>query len=252
MVSVATERVGMLIRAARLSRGLTLIDLAELARVSPAAISKIERGKQSALTVELADRILAAMDLRLHVETVPLWADFDTEIDAASRQSLAERISTWPFGFSRLVSRLDGIPYLLDGLTAAAVQGVPVQVEELQIAVPRDEKVLDQLTYVFTDIMARRGEGMQSRDPREPGADYYTCIAGRIRVRLIDEYRPGLWVDIDPLPGTDEDLPSIYNRPKPPPLTKVRLPVVPLTEIQVSDSHARRVIERIAARRAGL
>jgi hypothetical protein len=200
----------------------------------------------------MADRILTAMDLRLHVETVPLWADIDEMIDQASRGTLGERITTWPIDFEALVTRLDGIPYLLDGLTAAAVQGAPVRVEEFEIAVPRDDEVLDRLTFLLEDFVARRGEGFEYLDPRERGSDYWTCIAGRIRIRLIERFEPLLWVDIDPLPPSVGQLFSIRRLPLPPPLTKAHLPVVPLDDIRASDSQARRIIERIEARRGGL
>ena len=43
----------------------------------------------------------------------------------------------WPIDFAAFVNRLDGIPYLLDGLTSAAVQGAPVMVEEFDIGPAR-------------------------------------------------------------------------------------------------------------------
>src|ERR1700676_1034669 len=89
----ATQRTGELIRRARLERELGVVELARRAGVSPATVSKVERGQRPAVTVAMADRILAAMGLRLHVETVPLWADIDTAIAEASRQSLAERMA---------------------------------------------------------------------------------------------------------------------------------------------------------------
>jgi transcriptional regulator with XRE-family HTH domain len=249
--SPATERVGDLIRQARTARGLGVTELAKRAGVSPATVSKIERGRRDAVNLAMADRILTAMDLRLHVETVPLWADIDEMIDQASRGTLGERITTWPIDFEALVTRLDGIPYLLDGLTAAAVQGAPVRVEEFEIAVPRDDEVLDRLTFLLEDFVARRGEGFEYLDPRERGSDYWTCIAGRIRIRLIERFEPLLWVDIDPLPPSVGQLFSIRRLPLPPPLTKAHLPVVPLDDIRASDSQARRIIERIEARRGG-
>jgi transcriptional regulator with XRE-family HTH domain len=115
MDEMATQRAGELIRQARLERDLGVVDLARRAGVSPATVSKVERGRRPAVTVAMADRILAAMGLRLHLETVPLWADIDTAIAEASRQSLAERMAGWPIDFTAFVSRLDGLPYLLDG-----------------------------------------------------------------------------------------------------------------------------------------
>jgi transcriptional regulator with XRE-family HTH domain len=248
MTSPATERVGALIREARLSRSLGLVELARLAGVSPSTISRTERGGSAGLSVALAERILAALELRLDIEVVPLWADVDEAIEAAARMPVAERIQAWPFSFTQFVSRLDGIPYLLDGLTAAAVQGAPVKVEAVEIAVPRDDEVLDRLTELLADIMAKRGDGFDYLDPREPGSDDYLCIAGRFRIRLIDDYQPELWVDIDPLPA-DDPLPSLFGLPRPPILTRARLAVVPLTEIQATDGQARRVLERIMVRR---
>jgi transcriptional regulator with XRE-family HTH domain len=251
MESLATQRVGELIRAERIRRNMTIPQLARLAGVSLGTISKIENGKQAGLTLTMADRILTALDLRLHIETVPLWADIDESIDAEALLPLADRILTWPLDFEALVTRLDGIPYLLDGLLAAAVQGAPVRVTEFEIAVPRnDEQALDRLTFILTDIVATRGDRIQSLDPREPGDDYYTCLAGRLRIRLIDRFEPVLWVDIDPLPESEPSLISLYGLELPAPLRKARLAVVPLTEIQAADSRARRIIRRIAQRRA--
>jgi transcriptional regulator with XRE-family HTH domain len=247
--SLATERVGALIRQARVAHALSTAKLAGRAGVSPATISRIERNQQPAVSMAMVDRILGAMDLRLHIETVPLWADVDEIIDEAARLPLAERIQTWPIEFEALVTRFDGIPYLLDGLAAAAVQGVPVVVPEFEIAVPNDDEVLDRLTLLLEDIMARRGDGFEILDPREPGAGYYTCLAGRIRIRLIERYEPLLWVSIDPLPPSVYTLTSIMDRPLPPPLSQAHLAVVPLEEIRACASDAQRVIARVMARR---
>ncbi len=80
------------------------------------------------------------------------------------------------------------------------------------------------------------------------GQEHYLCIAGRFRVRLIDHYQPVLWADIDPLPEVIGMLPSINGLPLPTPLTKVRVALVPRTEIQATDGYARRVIERMMMR----
>src|SRR5271154_808848 len=148
MPSPAMARVGALIRQARTERGLSVKELACLAGVSPATVSQVERNMRPAVSFAMADQILCAMELRLNIEIVPLWADIDEAIDQASRQPLAERIKTWPVDFPAYVSILDGLLYLLDGLTSAAVQGVPVIVEEFEIAIPRDDDVLDRFTML--------------------------------------------------------------------------------------------------------
>ena len=62
---------------------------------------------------------------------------------------------------------------------------------------------------------------------------------------MIDHYQPVLWADIDPLPEPIGTLPSIAGLELPDPLTRVRVALTPLTEIQATDGHARRVIERM-------
>ena len=114
----------------------------------------------------MADRILAAMGLRLHVETVPLWADIDTAIAEASRRSLAERMAGWPIDFAAFVNRLDGIPYLLDGLTSAAVQGHRSWSRSSRSRSRATMRCSTELlTFLLGDFMARRGEGFKAAIP---------------------------------------------------------------------------------------
>jgi transcriptional regulator with XRE-family HTH domain len=242
-------RIGALIRRARTEHGLGVKELASLAGVSPATVSQIERNLRPAVSFAMADQILCAMDLRLNIEIVPLWADIDEAIDQARRQPLAERIKTWPVDFPAYVTIFDGLPYLLDGLTSAAVQGVPVRVEEFEIAIPRDDDVLDRFTALADQYAVRRGGGFERADPREPGSDYYRCVAGRLRLRIVEQYQPVLWVDIDPLPEPDFPPVSFSTLSLAPEVSRARIAVVPLTEIQASDNNARRILRRIAERR---
>ena len=246
MASPTTERVGNLIRAERTKRALTTAELAHRAGLSEATVSRVERGK-TAVTLATADCLLEAMDLRLHIEAMPLWADIDEKINEAAQLPLAERIPQWPVDFAGFVTILDGIHYQLDGLAAAAVQGAPVIVDEYEIAIPRDdEQTLDQLTITLAEITAKRGEsGWEIIDPREPGADFYRCLAGPLRFRFTDSFSPALWADIDPLPEPNwmgAVLASVLSRPL---LTRARLAVVPLTDIQARDDKTSRIIKRV-------
>jgi transcriptional regulator with XRE-family HTH domain len=239
---LATDRVGALIRTERIRQELSISKLAHQAGVSPATLSRIERGKIPGLTIAMADRLLGALGLRLHVDTVPLWAEIDEMITAAGDQPLAERMRAWEISVTGFVASLEDVPYLLDGLIAAAVQGAPVPVREFEIAVPREDAALDRLTDALRDLLAQRGEGFEHVDPRRDGSDYYRTLAGRLRFRLIDEYRPRLWADLELSPdGTS------WLRKTPP--ARARVAVVPLAELEVTDGLTRRVIERIRARR---
>jgi transcriptional regulator with XRE-family HTH domain len=82
----------------------------KLAGVSPATISRTERGRAAGLSIALAERILAALELRLDIQVVPPWADIDEAIEAVARMPVTERIETWPFSLTPFASRLDGIP----------------------------------------------------------------------------------------------------------------------------------------------
>jgi hydroxypyruvate isomerase len=239
----STERAGALIRKAREERRLLVRELAASSGVSAATISAVERGRR-AVTLDLADRILAAMGLRLHVETEPEWAAVDAAIEKSARVPLAERLKDWPTDVTAYLTYLDGIPYLVDGMAAAAMQGVPVPVEALAIAVPRDDDVLDKLTVVLSDMSVKRGQGFQLRDPREPGSPrYWHPMHGALVLRLTERYEPVLWADIDPLPEPWFGLID-SNWQQRQPLARARVALTSLDEIEAADGSARRLIQR--------
>ncbi|GAA0338067.1 helix-turn-helix domain-containing protein [Actinoallomurus spadix] len=88
------QRIGALIRQARMMRRLSLRELAELCDVSVATLSAIERGSRN-VSLPLADRILGAMELELHLETQPRWETIDAAIAEAAGRPLKERIAGW-------------------------------------------------------------------------------------------------------------------------------------------------------------
>jgi transcriptional regulator with XRE-family HTH domain len=263
----SNRRVGTLIRQARQTRRLSLRGLGELCGVSVATLSAVERGTRN-VTLPLVDRILAVMEVELHVETQPMWESIDVAIAAAVGRSLEERMAGWTFEFTSFVSWFAEVPYLVDGLLAAALQGAPVPVTCFEIAVPRGEERLDRLTALLDEMRARRWSlnwlqfgGLTANDPREAEEDArhmaggaartaltYRCIHGEFRLRLVDELVPKLWADIDRLPS--DGVPPTSFRRSVPVLSQVRLPLVPLADIQVTDGYARRVLDRmrVAAR----
>lgn len=269
----SNQRLGTLIRNARVSRRLTLQALAERSGVSVSSISAIERGTRK-LTLPLADRILGAMELDLHLETQPMWEAIDTAIAEAARLPLKERIADWKIEFTSFVSWFADTPYIADGLMAAALQAAPVPVTAFEMVVSRDGDTLDRLTELFDEMRASRWNmywlqwgGGTSLDPREAeeeqkevmGADgrgragagtergrtpmCYRCTHGEFRLRLVDELEPALWTEIEELPTNCLHPISIFR--KVPMLTRVRLPLVSLAEIQATDGYARRVLDRM-------
>ncbi|MFL6054125.1 MAG: helix-turn-helix domain-containing protein [Actinoallomurus sp.] len=271
MSGESNQRIGALIRQARMTRQLSLRRLADLCDASAATLSAIERGTRN-ITLPLADRILGAMELELHLEAQPMWEAIDAAIAEAAGRPLKERIAGWKIEFTSLVSWFAETRYLADGLMAAALQGAPVPVTAFEMAVPRHADSLDRLTELLDEMRASRWNvywlqwgGPMSLDPREAeeeqeelaaaadgrgtpsgsGRDPFTykCTHGEFRIRLADEFAPTLWTEIEELSQTC--LRATSFRRKIPMLTRVRLPVVPLAEIQTTDGFARRVLERM-------
>jgi transcriptional regulator with XRE-family HTH domain len=237
--SPATFRIGEILRAARDEQDMLANELAEKAGVSPALISRLERGSLTGLTVAAAEKIFLALGFRLDVAAVPAWADVDTAIAEAAKQSLQDRMAGWPADFPYIIRRFDGLPYLVGGLAAAALQGAPVAVEEVEIVLPRDDEVLVKVKRALERMRARRGpSGWEAPDPRCKGSDRYKTTFGKLRLRIVDAIEPTLWMDIDPLP--QDRLPLDKDA-----ISRVRLALVPLREIEATNPEAKRIIDRM-------
>jgi transcriptional regulator with XRE-family HTH domain len=92
-------RVGSVIRTLRYRRGWTQAQLARAARVSPAAISRLEHGHLDATTLDVLRRVFGAVDARIGL--VPRWrgGDLDRLVDARHAgmvETLVRRLSSLP------------------------------------------------------------------------------------------------------------------------------------------------------------
>ena len=92
-------RLGSVIRTLRHRRGWTQVQLASAARLSPAAISRLERGRIDATTLVVLRRVFHAMDAR--IDLVPRWrgGDLDRLIDARHAgmvETLVRRLASLP------------------------------------------------------------------------------------------------------------------------------------------------------------
>src|SRR5665811_2599347 len=84
--------IGEMVQRARRRRGLSQTTLALRAGTDQAAVSRIERGDISP-SVETAERLLAAMGMRLAPEPVPLDHDCDPlHLQASLQRSPEERL----------------------------------------------------------------------------------------------------------------------------------------------------------------
>ena len=88
------QRLGATIRAIRVRRGWRQADLAARSGVSPATISRLERGHPGSLTLNMIRRVAGALDVR--VDLVPRWraGDLDRLLNAKHSQ-LHELVARW-------------------------------------------------------------------------------------------------------------------------------------------------------------
>jgi transcriptional regulator with XRE-family HTH domain len=88
------QRLGATIRAVRVRRGWRQVDLAERSAVSPATISRLERGHPGSLTLDMIRRVSAALDIR--VDLVPRWRSGDLDrLLNAKHSELHELVARW-------------------------------------------------------------------------------------------------------------------------------------------------------------
>jgi transcriptional regulator with XRE-family HTH domain len=83
---VDDQRLGALVRAVRLRRGLRQQDVADAAGVSQSTISLVERGHVRTLSLEVVRRIAAALDIR--VELIGRWRGGDAHRLLGRRHSM--------------------------------------------------------------------------------------------------------------------------------------------------------------------
>ncbi|MET8351015.1 helix-turn-helix transcriptional regulator [Micromonospora sp. NPDC005206] len=180
--------LGAVVRRQRHLCELSQRELADLAEVSQAAVARIECGDR-APSIPVLERLLAAMDVQLVVGVEPLDAHLDARIDDLAARPIAERIDE--LGLHRMLDRLTDFPQVITGSTAALLQGAPVPVEALEIAVRwQDSKLFTRwLEAAYGQRWnARWGEfGGVWLEPEEQGEHLWTTRYGEIRATMCDE-----------------------------------------------------------------
>jgi transcriptional regulator with XRE-family HTH domain len=229
--------VGRVIRAERQARMLTLRELAANAEISGTQLSRIERGERDA-TLGTIDRVLAALGLQLSSLLEPRWAKIDAAIAEMRGKTIGQLLAEWAdkrlFFTDSIVSALaeNDVPFVVDGMVSAALQGAPVPVEVFEIAVRNDDEAVDRLVQTLhRPLYSRRWNikwaefGTLPLDPRKEDwtPALYQAVSGKIGVRLADDVTPALWAESAGL----------------------RIPLTPLVEIEASDRWAQRVLDRM-------
>lgn len=224
-----TVLLGTTLRRSRERHGLTQRKLAALAGVTQGAVARIERGDRTASAPMLA-RLFAAMGEQLTVGVEPLDADLDAALDALAATPLDERIADTEVGSVR--DRLTGIPYVFAGATAALLQGAPVPVTAVDVALRWADA--DAFTHWLSHNYGQRWHsawetyGFLPLDPRLPGEHRWRTAWGTIAARFGEELPASITVRVA---GRDHA-------------------VVPLIEVEIDGGRAADLLARYRVRRA--
>ncbi|MBQ1016106.1 XRE family transcriptional regulator, partial [Micromonospora sp. M51] len=144
---------------------------------------------ERAPSIAVLERLLAAMDVQLVVGFEPLDAHLDAQIDDLAARPIAERIDG--LGLDRLLDRLTDFPQVITGSTAALLQGAPVPVDALEIALRwQDAKAFTRWLEANYGQRwnARWGEfGGVWLEPEEPGEHLWSTRYGEVRATMCDE-----------------------------------------------------------------
>jgi transcriptional regulator with XRE-family HTH domain len=180
--------IGTVVRREREARELSQRELADLGRVSQATVARIERGDRSP-SVEVLERLLAAMGAQLTVEVQPLDGHLDARMAELARRPLAERIED--AGIERVVDRLADLPHVLTGASAALLQGAPVPATEVEVAVRWADSA--RFTQWLAEGYGQRWNarwrefGYLRLEPEEPGEHLWRTVAGDVRATMCGE-----------------------------------------------------------------
>ncbi|MDG4804717.1 helix-turn-helix transcriptional regulator [Micromonospora sp. WMMD980] len=182
------RQIAHALRHERERAGLTQQALADRAGLSQAAIARIERGDRLP-SLTTAERLLTALGRQLRIEVEPLDSHLDAALDEAAAADLDERLTD--LKLDRLVDALGDLPYVLAGSTAALLQGAPIPVAAVEIAVRwRDSSTFTAfLERAYAQRWnARWGEwGGVRHEPEERGEHRWLTRHGELRARMVDE-----------------------------------------------------------------
>lgn len=206
--------IGWTLRRQRELHRLTQTRFAERAGVSQATVARIEAGDR-APSVELLERLFATLGCQVRLRLEPLGRRVDEAITALAELPIVERIVE--SGIPSLAADLDPIPHVFRGTAAALLQGAPVPVDAIEIALAwRDcDAFVTWLEGRWGNRWHRHYQefGYLPLDPRSPGEHRWRIIGGVvIQAELADDLPAAIEVRHDgrgyrvvPLPEVEID-----------------------------------------------
>jgi transcriptional regulator with XRE-family HTH domain len=194
--------LGVLVREARLRAGLTVRGLAQRAGVHPSHVSRVERGLAWPSGTALRE-LLEAAGMRFEVAVVPMVRPV-LDPDGVDATAVLANAGLDPVPLTHALSHA-GVPYRLMGSLAAVLQGLPMAVVDMVLAVPKDR--IDDVGAALVPWLTGRwrddwGEfdWALPRSPAEPGADRWRTDGGELRVQWVESESglpPGVQVVVE-------------------------------------------------------
>ncbi len=223
------QEIARALRHERELAGLTQQALAARVGISQAAVARIERGDRLP-SLTTAERLLAALDRQLRIEVEPLDSHLDAALDEMAGTALTERIDH--LRLDPIMDALGDLPYVLAGGTAALLQGAPLPVDAVEVAVrwrdsPRFTAFLERGRAQRWDARWQEWGGGHP-EPEEPGEHRWRTRFGELRARMCDELPEPIEVR----------------------LGERTYPVEPLVEVEATDKRTAELLSRYRRRLA--
>ena len=190
--------VGWMFQHERAERQMSQARAAERLGATQQWVSQIERGAVSP-TTDALERLFSIFDLRVILDVEPIGSDVDGEIDDVSTLSDDDRIEVVEC-FHRPLTQLTGFPWVLSGRLGAFVQGAPVRVLRIDLAVAEPD--LDHLARAFEQYGGDRwNERLMDyygapAHPRMPGPMRWLFGGCELRLEVADRLPPAITVAV--------------------------------------------------------
>jgi transcriptional regulator with XRE-family HTH domain len=221
-----------ILRQLRTRANLSQRELAERLGLTQSTLSGWERGTRQP-TVTSMEQLAAAVGYRLTWDLTSIDAELDESIDELAQLSVKERLRRGPALFDCWIGYLAPLDYLVDGATAALIQGAPVHACCLDLVLARRSlqefvQVLSLKAHGRRWNEARQDWVWEEPDPQHREPVRWWTAYGEITVQIVEELP-------EPLHLTYGDFP---------------LPVRPLVAIELNDLDLRQILQRTWTRTA--
>lgn len=239
MLRAAVTIVGMnpaaMLKAARERSGLSQSQVAQRAGVHHTMVSAYERGRRTP-GVATFERLLKAAGAELAVEVVAEGSGLDDRIARTLALPVEERVAHLAGSLEELARCFGEFRFAVDGLAAAAVHGVPVEVPRIQVLLADEAGLPEAMEPIL------RRSGIWSWAEELGRFSYSNLLPGPV-LRLVN---PSLWwlclwdVELEITLCAPERLDRVQVLP----FRDRTIPVVALWDLQLADPEAAEVIER--------